>query len=91
MEIDEYMFKLKICVLGDKSVGKSTFLQCIENSFGELVSSEETDELTLKVRNYKIQILKFPSLDRCLHGRLDPLQNPVLGAPRIDEGSGLHV
>ena len=49
MEIDEYMFKLKISVLGDKSVGKSTFMSCIENSFGELVSSEETDELTLKV------------------------------------------
>ena len=49
MEIEEYMFKLKISILGDKSVGKSAFLGCIENSFGDLVSSEETDELTLKV------------------------------------------
>ena len=49
MEIEEYMFKLKISILGDKSVGKTTFLQCIENSFGDLVSSEETDELSLKV------------------------------------------
>jgi len=29
MEIEEYMFKLKISILGDKSVGKTTFLECI--------------------------------------------------------------
>jgi hypothetical protein len=55
MELDDYHFKFKISVLGDKGVGKTIitdgklFYLAIINNIGKIIESEESDELSIKV------------------------------------------
>jgi len=55
MEQEDYHFKLKVSVLGDKSVGKTAIIDgklsniAIINNNGKLIESEESDELSIKV------------------------------------------
>lgn len=49
MESDDYHFKFKIVILGDKAVGKTAFLDCnflnyiaISQSFGKVQYSEHS-------------------------------------------------
>jgi len=49
MDYDDYHFKIKISVLGDKGVGKSTITNDIINGIGKIVEAEESDELNIKV------------------------------------------
>jgi len=52
MEIDDYHFKLKIVIIGDKGVGKTTFLDAITSNFGKIVESEQSNELNTRVVGY---------------------------------------
>jgi len=52
MELDDYHFKLKIVLIGDKGVGKTTFLDAVTSNFGKVVESEQSDELNTKVVGY---------------------------------------
>jgi len=52
MESEDYHFKLKIVLIGDKGVGKTTFLDAITSNFGKVVESEQSDELNTKVVGY---------------------------------------
>ena len=49
METEDYHFKFRIVLLGEKSVGKSTFLDVLANNFGKIVEQEVSDELNIKV------------------------------------------
>lgn len=40
-------------IKGDKSVGKTSFLDAITNSFGKVVEAEQSEELSIKVNNLK--------------------------------------
>lgn len=67
MDLEDYHFKFKIVLLGDKGVGKSSFLDSITNNFGKVVESEISDELSLKTvaymddnTLYKIQYWEIP-------------------------------
>ena len=51
METEDYHFKFRIVLLGEKSVGKSTFLDVLANNFGKIVEQEVSDELNIKVSN----------------------------------------
>ena len=54
METEDYHFKFRIVLLGEKSVGKSTFLDVLANNFGKIVEQEVSDELNIKVTIIKI-------------------------------------
>lgn len=49
MEQEDYHFKFRIIVVGDKHVGKSAFMDSIANSFGKIVENENSDELNIRV------------------------------------------
>ena len=49
MDTEDYHFKFRIVLLGEKSVGKSTFLDVLANNFGKIVEQEVSDELNIKV------------------------------------------
>lgn len=49
METEDYHFKFRIVLLGEKSAGKSTFLDVLANNFGKIVEQEVSDELNIKV------------------------------------------
>jgi nicotinamide riboside kinase len=51
METEDYHFKFRITLLGEKSVGKSTFLDVLANNFGKIVEQEVSDELNIKVQD----------------------------------------
>lgn len=51
METEDYHFKFRIVLLGEKSVGKSTFLDVLANNFGKIVEQEVSEELNIKVNN----------------------------------------
>lgn len=72
MDVEDYHFKFKISILGkiekllkitiykgDKNVGKTSFLEAITSSFGKIVESEQSEELSIKVFLIKNTILKF--------------------------------
>lgn len=58
METEDYHFKFRIVLLGEKSVGKSTFLDVLANNFGKIVEQEVSDELNIKVLLKIINIKK---------------------------------
>ena len=59
MDLEDYHFKLKTSVLGDKSVGKTAIIDvnklnlALVNNIGKLIDSEESDELSIKVDSLK--------------------------------------
>ena len=61
MDSEDYHFKLKVTVLGDKSVGKTSLTDCkfniysaIINATGKLIESEVSDEISIKVIKFTI-------------------------------------
>jgi GTPase SAR1 family protein len=40
MESEDYHFKFRIVILGDKSVGKTAFLESQTSNFGKVVDSD---------------------------------------------------
>ena len=67
----DYHYKVRITTLGDKSTGKTTFLESLTNTIGRKLEQESTEELSLKV----FQLIT----DNRLHRKRFALQNPVLG------------
>ena len=66
MQDENYHFKLKISLLGDKGVGKSTFLDTIStDNMGNRLTSEDTDELSLMVSNRKHPCSNANVVRRC--------------------------
>ena len=52
MDSEDYHFKFKLVLLGDKGVGKSAFLDSVTNNFGKILESEQSDELNLRTIAY---------------------------------------
>jgi len=48
-ELDDYHFKFKVSIVGDSGVGKTTFLEAISDSLGNVVENESSSELHIKV------------------------------------------
>jgi GTPase SAR1 family protein len=44
MEIDDYHFKFKFVILGDKHVGKTTLVDSLANNFGKVIETESSEE-----------------------------------------------
>lgn len=40
MDSEDYHFKFRITIMGDKAVGKSALLDSIANNFGKIVENE---------------------------------------------------
>lgn len=52
MDAEDYHFKFRIVILGDKSVGKTAFLEAITANFGKVIESETSEELNIKNVGY---------------------------------------
>jgi len=48
-ENNNFHFRFKIAIVGDSSVGKTTFLDAISQTLGSVVENEESSELHIKV------------------------------------------
>jgi translation elongation factor EF-1alpha len=44
MDSEDFHFKFKICVLGDKHAGKSTLIDGIAVNFGKILEDEVSEE-----------------------------------------------
>jgi hypothetical protein len=72
METEDYHFKFRIVLLGEKSVGKSTFLDVLANNFGKIVEQEVSDELNIKVSHfiYMFRLLVTWMTIRCIRSHI---------------------
>ncbi|KRX02356.1 P-loop containing nucleoside triphosphate hydrolase [Pseudocohnilembus persalinus] len=52
MDSEDYHFKFRITIMGDKAVGKSALLDSIANNFGKIVENEQSEELNIKTVGY---------------------------------------
>merc|ERR1711904_624020 len=52
MDTEDFHFKFKIVVLGDKHVGKSSLIDAIAMNYGKILEIEVSEELSLKATSY---------------------------------------
>eukprot|EP00357_Protocruzia_adherens_P037789 CAMPEP_0114985790 /NCGR_PEP_ID=MMETSP0216-20121206/8067_1 /TAXON_ID=223996 /ORGANISM="Protocruzia adherens, Strain Boccale" /LENGTH=214 /DNA_ID=CAMNT_0002348155 /DNA_START=31 /DNA_END=675 /DNA_ORIENTATION=+ len=49
---EDYHFKFKIVIVGDKGVGKTTLLDTISNNYGKVLENEQSSEVHVKTLGY---------------------------------------
>ncbi|KAL4497055.1 hypothetical protein ABPG72_002211 [Tetrahymena utriculariae] len=52
MDNEDYHFKFRFVILGDKSVGKTSLLESITQNYGKIMEQEQSDELNMKTVGY---------------------------------------